>query len=112
MTRQAVYRQYGLMLVGTVARDDLGSALGQQIETDRAAEFARPVGRTAPRRFDEALAGLVKNGSGERHIVAVKRRVTGNRRVAVAVQHPQHLALGLGAQPRSHILDLRQALAR
>ena len=44
MTRQAVYRQYGLMPVGTVARDDLGGALGEQIETDRAAEFARTIG--------------------------------------------------------------------
>ena len=41
MTRQAVYRQYGLMLVRPAARDDLGGALGEQFETHRAAEFAR-----------------------------------------------------------------------
>ena len=36
------------------ALDDLGCALGQQFKPDRAAEFARAVGRTAARGLDEA----------------------------------------------------------
>ena len=79
--------------------------------------MARPSsrGRTAGPRsccLDEALAGLVQYGGRQRHVASRNGGVTGNRRIAMAVQDPQHLALGLGAEPRGSILDLRQTFAR
>ena len=82
--------------------------LSSSSRPDRAAEFARPVRRALPRHLDEAAAGFVQHRGGQRHLVPVKRGVAGDRRIAVAVQHPQHLALGLGAEARRGVVDLRQ----
>ena len=79
------------------ALDDLGRALGEQLQADRAAEFARAIGRPRARGLDEAAAGLIQHRGRQRHLRAVDVRKSRDRRIAVAVEHPQHLALGVGA---------------
>src|SRR5882724_410194 len=110
--KRASTKAGSLMLVRPVALDDFGGTLVEQLEANSTAEFAGPVCRAAPRRLDEVPSGLVQHRSGQRHLAAINRRVAGDRRVAMAVQHPQHLTLGLGAEPRRHILDLREVPAR
>ena len=49
------------MLFRPRPRDDLRSALVEQLEANRAAEFARPVRGATPRYFDEATSGFVQH---------------------------------------------------
>src|SRR5437868_8879662 len=43
------------------ALDDVGGALGEQLEPDGAAEFARAIGRTGARRLDDAATRMIKH---------------------------------------------------
>jgi hypothetical protein len=43
------------------------------------------------------LASVIEHRGGERHLGAPDLGMARDRRIAVAVEHPQHLALGIGA---------------
>src|SRR3954451_3626082 len=79
------------------SRDDGGGALLQQVEGDGTAELAGARRWSGADALDERAAALVEHGSGQGHLAARDGRVAGNRRVAMAVQHPQYLALGVAA---------------
>jgi hypothetical protein len=87
------------------ALDDLGRALGEQLEADRAAELAGTVGRSGARGLDDAVASVIQHRRGERHLIALHFGKSRDRRIAMAVEHPQHLAFGVGAGVRSGIVD-------
>src|SRR5882757_2132661 len=89
----------GSLMLRPVALDDFRGTLVQQLEADSTAKLAGPVCGTAPRRLDEVAVCFVQHCSSQRHFVAIKRGVAGDRRVAMAVQHPQHFTLSLGAEP-------------
>src|ERR1700730_11117943 len=100
-----IFGSYGLALSRPAALDDVSRAFGQEFEPDRAAEFARAVRRARPRGLAESTARLVQHGGGQRHPRAVDGGKSGDRRVAMAVEDPQHLALGVGAMVRSGVVD-------
>ncbi|MET4210886.1 hypothetical protein ABIB95_005723 [Bradyrhizobium sp. LA2.1] len=80
------------------ALDDLGSAFSKQLHSYRAAEFARAACVANTRGFDGATARMIEHGCGEQHLHAHDFRKSRDRRVAMAVEHPQYLALGVGAR--------------
>src|SRR5262249_59126108 len=94
------------------ALDDLGGAPGQELKPDRTAELARTIGGTGARGLDDALARVIEHRGGERHLGALDLGMARDRRIAVAVEHPQHLALGGGASVRDGVIDQRKCLPR
>src|ERR1700687_3168534 len=85
--------------------DDLGRTLVEQFEPDRTAEFARAVRGPGARSFDEQAARFIQHRGGQRHLRAVDGGECRDRRIAMAVENPQHLALGIGAVVSVGIID-------
>jgi len=56
----------------SAARDDLGGALVQQIQSDTTTELTRAIGRACARGSDDGVAGEVERGGGLRHRVACR----------------------------------------
>ena len=71
-----------LMLSGRVCAIISAAPLSQQFQAHRAAESRGMVRRALLRHLDEAVAGFIEHGSGQRHVAAGKRGVAGDRRVA------------------------------
>ena len=66
--------------------------------TARPSSRGRSAGRS--RGLDDQAAGQVQHRCGQRHPRALDARQSRDRRIAMAIEHPQHLALGLGAWSR------------
>jgi len=100
-----------LMLVRRVRSIISAAPLSSNASPTSRPSFARTVRRAMPRHLDEAVAGFVEHGGRQRHLVAPPTWRGRRSRVAMAVQHPEHLALGLGAAPRRGVLDLAKRRA-
>ena len=59
-----------------------------------------------------SAAGFIQHRGGQRHLRALDGGKSGDRRIAVAVEHPQHLALGVGAAVRGEVIDRGQNTPR
>ena len=94
------------------ALDDGGRTLREQIEPDRPAEFARPVRWPGTRGLDEHAAGMVEHRGRQRHLRARDRGKCRDRRIAMAVEDPQHLALGIAAPVRGCVVDAGEQMPR
>ena len=94
--------------------DDIRSALRQEFERHRTAELARTVGGAGAGGLEDGAAGEIEHRRAERHIRAVDLGKSRNRRIAMAVEHPQHLALGIEASragPAGRPRELGRAVA-
>ena len=58
---------------------------------------SRAIGGPGARSLDEHIALFVQHRGGQRHPRAFDRGKPRDRRIAVAIEHPEHLALGIGA---------------
>ena len=87
------------------ALDNFRRTLVQQFQPDRAAEFARSIGGAGARSLDEQVTCFIQHGGGQGHLRAIDSRKSRDRRIAMAVENPQHFAFGIRASVRGKIID-------